>query len=129
MLATFQVKNSTVELNGVDISGLSNTLEVTIAGNIVKHSVNRKTEKVSTSVLHKGYFKRSDLETFNEICNRRESKCYSFSREKLQYTMENVDLLLSKKKSIAGVVPIELVVSSTQVPSRSQFNGSLKQRI
>ncbi len=118
MLATFQVKNSTIELNGVDISGLSNTLQVTIAGDITKHRNVRQSGKVNTSVLHKGYYKQSEIKTFDEICNKRESKCYRFSREKLQYTLDGVDLMLSKQSSIAGVIPFELTVSSDKVPSR-----------
>lgn len=126
MSASFNVRNSTIELNGVDISGLSNTLEVTISTGLTKNRNAHRIGKLSTSVRQKTFFKQSEFESFCEVCNKRETKSYVFNREGLQYTMQDVSIILSKESPIAGVVPVELVISSSEVPSRKRFNGSLE---
>lgn len=123
MIASFTVKNSSVKLNGVDISGVGNTLEVIMIGKTNDAPTSTLVGKVATVVKQKAFFKASDIEVFDKLCNGESPKSYSFTQEGLQYEMENVELTLTKHECIAGVVPIELAVGSDDKPTRKRINN------
>ncbi len=126
MLASFKIKDSKVSLNGIDISGVGNTLEVLIHGNISEVPGSRLVGKTATLVKQKAFFKVSDIRPLEEVCEQLSSRSYSFSREQLQYEMENVEIILSKYDCIAGVVPVELAVSSDDKPTCKRVNALLE---
>ena len=115
MLASFKIKDSKVSLDGVDISGVGNSLEVLMHSELVETPGCRLSGKTSTLVKHKAFFKSGDIETLEGAC--RNGSSYSFSRECLQYEMKDVEISLSKHDTIAGVVPVELAVSGEEKPT------------
>ncbi len=115
MLASFKIERSKVELDGKDISGVGNTLEVLIHSELVETPGSRLAGKTSTLVRHKAFFKESDVEKLEEVCSLGSS--YRFTRDMLQYQMENVEVALSKHEAIAGVVPVEIAVSGDAKPT------------
>jgi len=115
MLASFKVNNSKVVLDGIDISGVGNTLEVLIHVDVSQTPGCRLSGKVSTLVKHKAFFKESEVKQLEEVCTKGSS--YHFSREQLQYGMENVEIVMSKHEPIAGVVPVEIAVSGDEKPT------------
>jgi hypothetical protein len=121
MLTTFQVKNSTIELNGVDISGLSNTVEVTISAKTDKKLNEHLNGKLDVSIRQKMFLKESSIEEFINTCNLSLGSSYRFTRECLEYTVDNIDLTISKQDPIAGVVPIELLIGGDTLPQRKRI--------
>ena len=119
MLASFKIKDSKVSLDGVDISGVGNSLEVLIHSETVETPGCRLAGKVSTLVKHKAFFSKSGVGELEEVCHK--GKTYKFSRDELQYKMENVEIILSKHETIAGVTPIEIVVSGNEKPTRERL--------
>lgn len=119
MLTSFNIRDSKVSLNGIDISGTGNSLEVLIHVEAAETPGCRLSGKVSTLVKQKAFFKESDMEVLENVCNNGSS--YSFSRERIRYLMENVQVSLSKHESIAGVVPVELAVSGEDKPTRKRL--------
>lgn len=115
MLASFKIERSRVELDGRDISGVGNTLEVLIHSELIEIPGSRLAGKTSTLVRHKAFFKESDVEKLEEVCSLGSS--YKFTRDMLQYQMENVEVSLSKHETIAGVVPVEIAVSGDAKPT------------
>lgn len=107
-------------MNGVDISGISNTLEISIVSEIVKTGGNRLSGQVSTTVRQKAFFRKGDVEKLNELLTGKLS--YSFNREDLEYKLDGVEVFLSKDSCIAGVVPVELVVCGETKPTRTRIN-------
>jgi len=115
MLASFKIKGSEVSLDGKDISGVGNTLEILIHAEIKEYGPSRVAGKVSTLVKHKAYFRSRDIEELEEICSNGSS--YKFTRETLEYQMDDVVVGLSKHEIIAGVIPVEIAVSGEQKPT------------
>ncbi len=116
MLASFNVTNSKVTVNDTDISGISNTLEVSMSATITKIVGEQVPDALTTLVKHKAYVRKSEIDKLDVLLSS--AKSYSFSRETLQYTLEDIEIFLSKDTPIAGVVPIELIVSSAKKPTR-----------
>jgi len=127
MISSFRVKNSTVTLNGIDISGVGNTLEVVVKGDIQELPGSRLAGKVQTTVKHKGFFKSSDIEGLETLCGVPPSKSYIFNRGNLEYELSKVDIFLHKHECIAGVVPVELSIIGEDKPKRRRINN-LSQR-
>ncbi len=120
MLASFNIRNSKVTMNNIDISGISNTLEVSMSAAITKIVGDQVPGDLTTLVKHKAYVRKSEIEELDILLST--AKSYSFSREALQYTLEEIEVFLSKDDSIAGVVPIELIVSSAKKPTRTRIS-------
>lgn len=121
MLATFQVKNSTIDLNGVDISGLSNSVEVTISAKTDKQPTGRLNGKPDVSIRQKMFLRERDLDQFVDMCAHSHGATYRFTRECLQYTVTGVDLFISKEDPIAGVIPVELHIGADNLPIRTRI--------
>ncbi len=119
MLASFKIKGSKVSLDGIDISGAGNSLEVLIYSKVAETLGCRLPGKVSTLVKQKAFFKKGAIEELEDAC--REGKFYKFSRDQLQYEMKDVEIALSKHECIAGVVPVELAVSGEEKPTRKRL--------
>ena len=115
MLASFKIKGSKVSLDGIDISGVGNTLEVLIHTELLETPGCRLSGKISTLVKQKAFFKSVDIEILEETC--KDGSSYRFSREQLQYEMKGVEVSLSKHEAIAGVVPVEIAVSGDAKPT------------
>lgn len=121
MLATFHVKNSTVDLGGVDISGLNNKIEVTISAKTDHQPTGRLHGKVEVVIRQKMFLRETDIDDFINTCEHSHGANYRFTRECLEYTVENVELVISKDSPIAGVVPIELFISGENLPLRKRI--------
>lgn len=119
MLTSFKIEGSKVSLNGIDISGVGNSLEVLIHVEAAETPGCRLSGKVSTLVKQKAFFKKGVIKELEDVCSKGSS--YSFSRDQLQYEMEGVQIFLSKHESIAGVVPVELAVSGEDKPTRKRL--------
>ena len=120
MLASFTVRNSKVTMDGKDVSGISNNLEVSMSATITKIVGEQVPDALTTLVKHKSYVRKSDIDELDVLLNT--AKSYSFSREALQYTLDEIEIFLSKDEAIAGVVPIELIVSSIKKPTRTRIS-------
>lgn len=120
MLASFNIRNSKVTMNDIDISGISNRLEVSMSATITKIVGEQVPGALTTLVKHKAYVRKSEIKDLDVLLNT--AKSYSFSREALKYTLEEIEVFLSKDESIAGVVPIELIVSSVKKPTRTRIS-------
>ncbi len=103
-------------VNDIDISGISNTLEVSMCVTVTKIVGEMVPDALTTLVKHKAYVRKSEIDELDVLLST--AKSYSFSREALQYTLDEIEIFLSKDESIAGVVPIELIVSSAKKPTR-----------
>jgi len=121
MLATFYVKNSTIKLNDIDISGLSNKVEVTISAKTDHQSTGRLHGKVEVAIRQKMFLRETDIDDFINICEHSHGANYRFTRECLEYTVENAELVISKESPIAGVVPVELFISGENLPIRKRI--------
>ena len=104
-----------MSLDGIDISGVGNTLEVLIYSELVETPGCRLSGKTSTLVKQKAFFKSGDLEILEGAC--KDGSSYKFSREQLQYEMKDVEVSLSRHETIAGVVPVEIAVSGDEKPT------------
>lgn len=115
MLASFKIKDSKVSLDGVDISGVGNTLEVLIHSELAETPGCRLAGKTSTLVKHKAFFRSGEVKELEKTCSV--GKSYCFSREQMRYQMENVEISMSKFETIAGVTPVEIAVSGDEKPT------------
>jgi len=122
MLATFHVKNSTINLGENDISGLNNTVEVTISAKTDHQPTGRLNGKVEVTIRQKMFLRETDIDDLIHICEHSHGANYRFTRECLEYTIENAELQLSKNDPIAGVVPVELFISGENLPIRRRIN-------
>lgn len=122
MLATFQVRNSTIDLNGVDISGLNNTVEVTITAKTDKQPTGRLVGKADVSIKQKMFLREEDLDQFIDMCSNSPRATYRFTRECLQYTVPDVNLFISKEDPIAGVIPVELHIGAETLPIKTRIS-------
>ncbi len=122
MLATFHVKNSTINLGEKDISGLNNTVEVTISAKTEHQPTGRLSGKVEVVIRQKMFLRETDIDDFINICEHSHGANYRFTRECLEYTVENAKLMLTKEDSIAGVIPVELLVHGSDSPIRKRIN-------
>ncbi len=119
MLASFKIKGSKVSLNGSDISGVANSLEVLIHTELSETLGSRLSGKTSTSIKHKAFFKESEIEELERVCTK--GGPYSFDNSELRYQMDDVFITISKHEPIAGVVPVEISVSGEEKPTRKRL--------
>ena len=122
MFATFHVKNSTIKLNDIDISGLNNKIEVTISAKTDHQPTGRLNGKVEVAIRQRMFLRETDIDDFVNICEHSHGANYRFTRECLEYTVENAELQLSKSDPIAGVVPVELSINGKNLPIRKRIN-------